>query len=156
MRGRKPTPTAILKAQGSRRAAGRTGEPTPPVTAPMPPKELNEQAMVEWRRIVPLLEEMNLLAQADRAALALYCQAFARWQDAEKNIAEDGVIVKAPSGYPVQNPYISISNGAIGQILKLLGEFGLSPSARTRLRPAAIAARKTEPRAAVPVLRIAE
>jgi P27 family predicted phage terminase small subunit len=48
----------------------------PPVKAPPKPKDLVGAAAAEWRRIVPLLLELGLLTELDRAALTLYCIAW--------------------------------------------------------------------------------
>jgi P27 family predicted phage terminase small subunit len=159
MKGRKPVPTNILAARGSPTAKERAGEPTPPLEAPEPPDELSDAARAEWTRIVPLLERLRLLARLDRAPLVIYCAAFARWQEAERHLAAQGVIVKSPNGYPIQNPYLAVSNTAVAQMLKVLAELGLSPASRTRLRGSASAAEpheddeKVDP---VPFLRIAK
>jgi P27 family predicted phage terminase small subunit len=45
-----------------------------------------------------------------------------------------GMIVKAPSGYPIVNPYLGISNKALDKCLKLWTELGLTPSSRVRVK----------------------
>jgi P27 family predicted phage terminase small subunit len=44
-------------------------------------------------------------------------------------------MVRSPSGYPIQNPMLAIANKAQEQCLKILAEFGLTPSSRSRIRP---------------------
>ncbi|HWI67880.1 MAG TPA: P27 family phage terminase small subunit, partial [Nitrospiraceae bacterium] len=44
-----------------------------------------------------------------------------------------GMVVRAPSGYPMPNPYIAISNKSLGNCVKLWIELGLTPSARSRV-----------------------
>lgn len=88
---------------------------------------------------MPVLVRLKIVSELDTAALALYCQSYARWQEAERRIAEmkekggDGMLIKAPSGYPIQNPYLAISNRAMEDCYKYLQQFGLSPAARTRV-----------------------
>jgi P27 family predicted phage terminase small subunit len=48
------------------------------VEMPDCPKHLWPEAKREWRRIGPELEDAGLVAKIDRAALALYCQSWAR------------------------------------------------------------------------------
>lgn len=43
-----------------------------------------------------------------------------------------GTVVKSPSGYPIQSPYLAIANKAHEQMTKLLAEFGMTPSSRSR------------------------
>ena len=44
-----------------------------------------------------------------------------------------GAVIKAPSGFPVQSPFLAIANKAHEQMVKLLTEFGMTPAARTRV-----------------------
>jgi phage terminase small subunit len=44
------------------------------------------EAKKEWRRITPELQSLGLIARIDRAALALYCQAYARWVWCEERL----------------------------------------------------------------------
>jgi P27 family predicted phage terminase small subunit len=53
--------------------------------------------------------------------------------DAERNLARFGVVIKSPSGFPIQSPYLAIANKAMEQMARLLAEFGMSPSSRTRV-----------------------
>ena len=133
-RGPKPTPTKLLKLRGSWRAKLNKNEPKPKIQAPSIPGHLSKEAVAEWERIVPELKRLGLLAKIDRAALSGYCQSWARWVNAEKEIAgTGGEVVKSPSGYPIQNPWLSIANKALKQCESFIKEFGLSPAARTRI-----------------------
>ena len=133
-RGRKPKPTAAKIAAGNpgKRAINKA-EPKPPTTAPPCPEHLGEVARREWLRMVGHLEPLGLLTTIDGDALALYCTAYERWADAEQQLRKTGVIVKAPSGFPIQNPYLAIANKAMQQMQKLLVEFGCTPSSRSRI-----------------------
>jgi P27 family predicted phage terminase small subunit len=73
------------------------------------------------------------MTEIDGAALAIYCQAWARWIEAEQNLVRYGVVVKSPSGFPMQSPFLTIANKAMEQMTRLLVEFGMSPSSRTRV-----------------------
>lgn len=139
-RGPAPKPTSLKLVQGNRgRRPIADCEVAPEVVAPDCPDHLLADAREEWQRIMPFLIRYKLVTEIDTAALALYCQAYGRWQEAERKIAEqrakggDGMLVKAPSGYPIQNPYLAIANRAMADCYKYLQQFGLSPSARTRV-----------------------
>ncbi len=106
------------------------------------PEHLSEEAEREWQRISGELESLGLLSRVDRAALAGYCQAWARWVEAEQQLKRFGVIVKAPSGFPVQSPFLAIANKALEQMRQFLTEFGMTPASRTRIH--------AEPRAGKP------
>lgn len=81
-----------------------------------------------------ILVAAKVLTQADRAALAVYAQAYGRLVEAELALREKGPVVKSPSGYPVLNPYLSVANKAIEQIKTFACEFGLTPASRVRLQ----------------------
>jgi P27 family predicted phage terminase small subunit len=87
----------------------------------------------EWRRIVPELERLGLLTLVDRAALAGYCQAWGRAVAAEKVLAEKGMVKETPNGYLQQRPEVSIAFKAWQAVRAFASEFGLTPSARSRL-----------------------
>lgn len=112
----------------------------PPQTpTPDPPAELDAAEQVEWQRITALLAKEGLLDKVDRAMLTAYCVAWARWWRADRQVAASGgEVVKSPSGYPIQNPWLSVANGALRQLTQIAAQFGLSPAGRRRLprRPA--------------------
>jgi len=117
------------------------GDNKPKYLAPECPAHVIGAAREEWDRIIALLEKYKLITDIDTAALALYCVSYGRWQEAEKKIKEikvdggDGLIVKSPNGYPIQNPYLAIANRAMEDCYKYLQQFGLSPAARSRVTP---------------------
>jgi P27 family predicted phage terminase small subunit len=101
---------------------------------PKCPAHLDKNAKAEWRRISRELAAVGLLSAVDRAALAAYCAAWSRWISAEEGIQKHGTVIKSPkSGYPIQNPYVSISNTALDLMRKFLIEFGLTPASRSRI-----------------------
>lgn len=118
-----------------------SGDNKPRFVAPDCPSHLHGSARAEWLRIIVFLEKYKLITDIDTAALALYCASYGRWQDAEEKMQKmkeqggDGLMVRAPSGYPIQTPYLAIANRAMEDCYKYLQQFGLSPAARTRVTP---------------------
>lgn len=131
-RKRKPTALKVLAGNPGKRPLPEN-EPMPDAAIPMHPDHLDDEAIAEWDRITPLLYDLGLLTQIDRAALAKYCVAWSRWVNAERAMLKHGVIVKSPNGFPVQSPFLAVANRAMSQIKESLAEFGLSPSARTKV-----------------------
>ena len=125
--GRKPKPPGMA-VHGPPRLEGASVDALPEC-----PDHLSDEAKREWARIGPMLVECGLMAAIDTGALALYCQAWARWVEAESKLAEYGTVTKAPSGFLVQSPFLSIANRAMDQIAKMLAEFGMSPSSRSKV-----------------------
>ena len=68
----------------------------------------------------------------DTTALALYCEAFVTWKDASDKVVKHGAVIKGAAGYPVKSPYLRIANRAYDQMTRMLAEFGMTPSSRSR------------------------
>ncbi len=77
---------------------------------------------------------LGVLTTVDRAALAAYCVAYARWADAEAQVTKLGTVVKTANGNLIQNPYLAVANRAMDQMMKAAGEFGMTPSSRSRMQ----------------------
>ena len=80
-----------------------------------------------------VLENMGLLTEMDMAAFAGYCQAYARWKEAEEFLTQHGSMVRTPNGYLQQVPQVSIAQTNMQIMLKFCEQFGLTPSARSRI-----------------------
>ena len=133
-RGRKPKPTAIKLVEGNPgKRPLNTNEPKPKSKAPSCPKWLEGEAKKEWRRLAKQMEQLGILTEVDRAAFAGYCQAYARWKEAEEFISKHGAIVKTPSGYWQQVPQVSIAQQYLKQMSKFCEQFGLTPASRSRI-----------------------
>ena len=99
---------------------------------PRCPDHLSPAAKNEWRRIATPLHRAGVLTVFDRAALAAYCQAYGRWAEAERKLAETPALIKAPSGYPMQSPWLAIANKQLELMNRYMGELGLTPAARRK------------------------
>jgi P27 family predicted phage terminase small subunit len=132
--GRPRKPTKLKLIQGTLRP-GRDlpNEAIPAVEIPPMPAHLSPDAQVEWNRICKHLSQLGLLTMIDRSMLAAYCQNWSRWVFAEQQIEKLGPVIKAPSGYPILNPFVAIANKALELMHKFGTEFGLSPASRTRI-----------------------
>ena len=143
MRGRKPKPTHLRVIGGN---AGKRPinerEPVPARALPTPPPELSDDAKVEWGRVSEELYRIGLLTGIDRGTLAAYCQAYGRWMQAERAIAEmakrdpltGGLMIKTTNGNAIQNPLIGTANKAMSDMVRYAAEFGMTPSARSRIK----------------------
>lgn len=139
-RGPRPTPTSVLKLRGStlvtpEREASEVHGPT---GTPDCPDWLDDQAKAAWDEIVPLLQDMGILTRIDGNALARYCRLWSRWRKMEAFIEEKGEMypLRAEDGsvkYFQQWPQVAIANKLAQQLTRLEQEFGLTPSARTRI-----------------------
>ena len=134
LRGPPPKPRAIRVLEGNpgKRPLNPL-EPQPRRARPKCPDYLDELAKREWRRLVPILERMRVLTEADGIALASLCQQYAMLQQAQAKLHKTGLLLKTRSGYIQQSPLVGIITAAVDQVNKLCREFGLTPAARTRL-----------------------
>lgn len=135
-RGPKPQPTAQRRLRGNPgKRALNDREPTPELAVPECPDWLNDDARAEWKRIVPELVTMNLLTRVDRAALACYCQAWATFKAAQREVDERGLTMTVgEQGFEMQRPEVGIASKAMQQIKAFAAEFGFTPSARTSIK----------------------
>jgi P27 family predicted phage terminase small subunit len=114
---------------------------------PEPPPELGDDARREWGRVCAELHNLGLLTEIDRAPLAAYCQAYERWVTAERALAAmaqldpvtSGLLIKTSNGNAIQNPLVGIANKACAAMVRYAAEFGMTPSARTRVANTATA-----------------
>lgn len=134
MRGRKPVPTHLRELRGNpgKRPLNRD-EPALEASLPDAPEWLKGEPLGRWQAIAPQLEQLGLLTVIDVDALAAYCQVWTRWRKAEEAIVTFGQVIKTPQGYPVQSPYIGIANKALSHVRAFEAEFGMTPSARSRV-----------------------
>ena len=143
MRGAKPKPTHLKLVTGNpgKRKLNKN-EPKPTPQLPMPPEDLCDDAKVEWGRVSEELFRLDLLTKLDRSALAAYCQAYGRWMQAErllggarkKSPANGGLLIRTTNGNYVQSPLVGIANKAMADMVRYAAEFGMTPSARSRIQ----------------------
>lgn len=102
-RGRKPKPTAVKVLEGN------PGKRSLNTNEPKPQKK------------------------TPRCPAWLEAEAKKEWKEAEEFITQHGTIVKTPSGYWQQVPQVSIAQTYLKIMNKFCEQFGLTPSARSRI-----------------------
>ena len=50
-------------------------------------------------------------------------------------------MVKSPSGYPMQSPYVSVANRQAEIMMRIASEFGFTPASRSRIATPPVAER---------------
>lgn len=158
MRGPKPLPgnVHLLRGNPSKKPLGQLlDEFQPEVEIPDFPSWIWPEAKKEWKRIAAELEHYGLISKLDRAALVLYCQAWAKMVWAERQLARamkqseeariaaesrgevyeggDGIMVRTAGGNFTYSHYWVAGNKASQQVKSYLDLFGLSPAARTKV-----------------------
>lgn len=148
LRGPKPKPMELKVLEGNRghRPLSADGPLRSAVEVPDPPKYLGKEARREWKRITVELARNNIIAKLDQHMLGMLCQAVERVvmfetaltrltvQAMEKDEApETPYISKTVQGYEMQSARYQLLNREREVLMKLLGEFGLSPAMRAKV-----------------------
>lgn len=130
-RGPVPEPDNVRFLKGNpQKRPPKTRLKLPP-KAPAPPSWMAAEAKAEWNRIVPALDRMGVLATVDRALLATYCSAWARFVQAEAVLKKDGLFSDAKTR-EAKHPLWQVWREAATQIRELAKELYLTPTARLR------------------------
>lgn len=134
MSGPPRKPTAWRRMEGNRgKKAWNRAEPIPPEGTPDCPEHLSDEARAEWHRLVDTLVGMGVISIVDRAVLAAYCQAYGRWVEAEEKLKETPLLLKTPSGYVQQSPWLNVANRQMELMGRYMAEIGLTPASRSRI-----------------------
>lgn len=88
----------------------------------------------EWNRVVPVLEHTVGLAAVDVQLLADYCLCVARIDQCERLLSTEGLLMKGERGWQ-KHGATTIVGQYRTQLRAYIGELGLSPSARTGMKP---------------------
>lgn len=146
-RGPAPLPANVHRLGGnaSKLSAARLLDGVnPDVEIPDFPTKLSADAKKEWLRITPHLEKLGLISQLDRSVLTLYCQEWARWLWAEREIGrlnkldtidgDAGLVLDTPSGYKQMSVLLSISHRASEKFMKAGARFAMTPADRVGMQ----------------------
>ena len=136
MRGRKPKPTALkvlADNPGKRPLNAAEVYPEVPKRAPPPPRHLTTEAKREWTRMVKRLMRMGLYTVLDRPLLMVHCQAYGYNVMADRKLQEMGLLGETLAGSVMRHPLWLVLKQTQEMMIKIAPEFGLSPSARSRL-----------------------
>lgn len=134
-RGRKPKPSHLKAVQGNpgKRAINHDEPQGDEITeVPLPPEWLSPIGIEMWEKIAPWLVSSKILTMSDLANLEAYCAAYARWREAEKDIAKHGIVV-AGMNSDIKNPACTVANESLKQMATFGSALGLDPASRARL-----------------------
>ena len=125
----------ILEGNPGRRPL--TTDPESIKGIPDQPAILQGESLAEWHRMTALLDKAGILTTIDGAALTMYCLAWAKFSQAERELQANGPVFEA-------NGFLRLSPWA-KQCKALLIEFGFTPASRAKAniqQPAAVIAPK--------------
>lgn len=95
-----------------------------------PPNFLDKVAKAEYKRIYPLLEELDI-ASLDLALITMYCQTYSNYIDASKHLTREKV-VETERGSKL-SPYYTIQRDSITAMNQIAPKLGLSLDSRMKI-----------------------
>jgi P27 family predicted phage terminase small subunit len=133
--GRKPQPANVKRLLGNPgKRKIRPDLPSPPGAPPMPKRLMVEPVAVEkWQELVPILLDLGTLTLADGEALATLCEVYAATQACLLELRASGPVMRTDLGGVKPNPAGPLYRSLVALQASLMGEFGLTPTSRTRL-----------------------
>jgi len=142
-RGRKPLAKEVHERNGSyvknpKRRPKKS--PTPPKGWPEPTElvKADPKALEKWNDTCEVLQECGVLSKADSNLLELFCINHSMYFALVKKVSTIGMVSEEvdQSGNVVakRSPWQGELNKIADRQMKLLSEFGLTPSSRTRIQ----------------------
>lgn len=136
--GRPPKPVELKVISGN---PGKRRLPTETIKAPPSkprrPAWLSRYGRAAWEYVTPELDDLGLLARADRDALAMLCEAAGNFRAATEDVARRGILVEGDKGRTVKNPALQVQRDAARTFATFSSMLGVSPGDRARLLGAA-------------------
>lgn len=157
MKGRKPKPSHLRLIEGNRgKRPVNDREPVPRRERPSAPAHISDAAREVWGQAVLILDEMGILTAADVFAIEILCEALADHRACGETIKECAASARAAAKdgqetdfttdgryYRTINqaggvmwrahPAVALRADADRRIKAWCAEFGLTPSARSRI-----------------------
>lgn len=130
-----PTQEHILRGNPSKKKLEPEREPKTEIISdlPDPPIYFGEYAIREWERSGPYLIRNKMLKEEDIAVFESYCMNIQLLIESAISIKDEGLKIMGARGW-VKNPAVSAFGQATTAIRGFAAEFGLSPSARSRIK----------------------
>lgn len=135
-RGRKPLAPEVHEHNGSyRKNPNRENKERPVIDGqrPVAPEWFNDQELQVWDAVCGDLEQKGIQDTSNRELLIAYCTAYAGWFECRKMVTENAYTVTDSHGNVKRHPVATDMHKFREQLNKLIPEFGLSPSSRSRL-----------------------
>lgn len=135
-RGPAPKATALKVLEGNPGKRPLNDHEPVPEPGARCPEWISPAARAQWIRLAPILENCGALTEADENILAAYCDAFANFIAATKEVNKlDSFIEEGPHGRKL-SPIVSAQRNYLEVLVKLGTKLGLSPSDRTAIKVA--------------------
>jgi len=133
-KGRKPKPTAILKAQGTFDAS-RHKDRLEADGIPSSPSVQSSDDTFEW--LVKKLDDLGVVAEVDAMALQMLADAWEDYQVARNVIKEQGPTYSTTTAQGDlmwrPRPEVLMMNQSWSKVEKMMTQFGLTASSRAKI-----------------------
>ena len=97
------------------------------------PRGMHPVARRFWHDHAPKLERLGILTEVDGPAFAMMATHWAIAFDAARLIRDEGIVAVDENGAPRKHPMLQVLRDNSTAFRQYAAEFGLTPSARTRL-----------------------
>lgn len=132
-RGPAPLPTAVKQLRGNPGKRKLNEKEPRPGGKPSAPRWMTAEAKRQWRRLAPQLHAAGLLTELDGLGLAMLCEAVGQYIEGKELVEREGAVAISDNGNVYQHPAVGLMKSARAEILKWAREFGMTPSARSRI-----------------------
>lgn len=137
MKGRKRKPTELKLMAGNPGGHASTrlnpNEPKPETGAPEPLVWLTPEGLDHYRALTDKLLKVRVLTVNDGPALSGLAQSIADYEQATRELALSGKVIKGDKGQSIRSPWTVIQKQAFDQMQRGFTDFGLTPAARARI-----------------------
>ena len=97
------------------------------------PVWLDDEARQIWKKTLKEMAEFEVLDNVDADALAIYCDAVARYRECTLKIREDGYTTWSSQGGQTVSPYVRAAQSYSRIVMQYADKLGLNANARARL-----------------------
>ena len=134
--GRKRKPTELKRSAGTLQPC-RTNDNEPnyvlQTEIPDPPKYLSKVGRDVYYSTAAELLGLGILTRVSLTMFVAYCIEVAKYYECQENIAKEGTRIKNRFDEWTINPLVKVANDALNLMIKLAGEFGITPAASSKV-----------------------
>ena len=96
-----------------------------------PPDWLDKDAVEEWHRILPLIQELPIAA-LDMGLLATYCQTLSNYKNATLKLQEEGMVIETERGTKLSSHY-TVQRDSVNTMNSICPKLGLTVESRLKI-----------------------
>lgn len=133
--GRPRLPTEQRKLVGNPGGRPLPIEPDYLPASSEPPARLTGNALTYWNWYAPRAAAVKIFTETDVPAMEQLCSCLAEIDELNEQIAREGMVIKGAYG-PVRNPATLLRHQARDAAMRLMREFGFTPSSRASVAAA--------------------